>query len=63
MALANYRAKRTAYYVAAMLEDAAFAANYASAELHCAQGELYKHDLDPWDVDDADRVERTPVGH
>ncbi len=36
--------------------------NYASADLYGAQGELYKRDIDPWDIDDADGVERTPVG-
>lgn len=36
--------------------------NYASTELYSAQSALYRHDVDPWDVDDADGVERTPVG-
>lgn len=36
--------------------------NYASAELYSAQSALYRLDVDPWDIDDADGVERTPVG-
>lgn len=37
-------------------------ANYASADLASAQGALYALDLDPHDIDDADGVERTPLG-
>lgn len=36
--------------------------NYASAALYQAQGALYKLDIDPWDIDDEDGVEHTPVG-
>lgn len=35
--------------------------SYASTELYSAQSALYRLDLDPWAVDDADEVERTPV--
>lgn len=34
-----------------------------SAELYSAQSTLYALDLDPWVYDDADGVERTPIGH
>jgi len=34
-------------------------ANYRSADLSSAQGRLFRLDLDPWDVDDADEHERT----
>jgi hypothetical protein len=37
-------------------------ANYASTRLYRAQSALYALDLDPWDIDDQDGVERTPVG-
>lgn len=36
--------------------------NYASTLLYQAQSGLYKLDIDPWDIDDADGVERTPLG-
>lgn len=36
--------------------------NYASAALSSAQSALYRVDIDPWDVDDADGHERTFVG-
>jgi hypothetical protein len=39
------------------------ATNYASAEMFSAQAVLYRMDIDPWDVDDEDGVERTPVGN
>jgi len=35
--------------------------NRLRADLHSAQSALYALDLDPWDIDDADGVERTPV--
>lgn len=34
----------------------------ASVELHSAQSDLYRLDLDPHMYDDADGVERTPLG-
>ena len=36
-------------------------ANYASTDVYSAQGALYKVGIEPWDIDDADRVERVPV--
>ena len=36
-------------------------ASYASADMSGAQSELFRRELDPWDYDDADGVERTPV--
>lgn len=41
---------------------AANTTSYASAEMYSAQSALYALDIDPWDIDDKDGVERTPVG-
>lgn len=38
-------------------------ANEALIVLYNAQSELYRHNIDPWDIDDRDGVERTPIGH
>jgi len=35
--------------------------SYASAEMAQAQGRIYAMGMDPWDIDDQDGVERTPI--
>lgn len=39
------------------------ATNEASRDLYSAQSDLYRIEIDPWDIDDEDGVERTPVGY
>jgi hypothetical protein len=73
-AVQEYRSARDAYLLAANREDAAFRRYFAKrrageptngaavsrlANLAVAQGKLHRLEIDPWDIDDADGVERT----
>lgn len=52
------RGERTNGAATARLENEA---NYLAADLSVAQGKLFALDLNPWDIDDADGVERTTI--